>query len=230
MINIVGNDIIDIAVGSTPIEKAYIGSQLVWEKSSPVLPYDAEISYLEGDGASYIDTGFCANSNTSVDMSLQAKTPTQNMGVFSTKVGCLFSIYQLTASSKRSFRWQIGYSSSTSGTYYNYESNNSFSNNYRFALKKNEFYLNNVIRNTFATASFTTTDTIPLFAARGANGIDSRMFNGKIYWCKIYDDETLVRDFIPVRVGQVGCMYDKVSGTLFYNQGSGAFILGPDVT
>ena len=35
---------------------------------------------------------------------------------------------------------------------------------------------------------------------------------------------------IPVRVGQVGYMYDKVSRELFGNQGSGNFTLGNDVS
>ena len=51
---------------------------------------------------------------------------------------------------------------------------------------------------------------------------------GKIYYCQIIDG-VLVRDFIPVRVGQVGYMYDRVSGQLFGNAGTGAFIVGPDV-
>ena len=35
---------------------------------------------------------------------------------------------------------------------------------------------------------------------------------------------------IPVRVGQVGYMYDRVSKTLFGNAGTDSFVLGPDVT
>lgn len=55
MINITNNDISDITIGNTSIEKAFLGNQLVWEKNS--LPYDAEVSYLEGTGTQYIDTG-----------------------------------------------------------------------------------------------------------------------------------------------------------------------------
>jgi len=36
-------------------------------------------------------------------------------------------------------------------------------------------------------------------------------------------------DLIPVRVGQVGYMYDKISNKLFGNSGTGSFILGPDL-
>lgn len=40
---------------------------------------------------------------------------------------------------------------------------------------------------------------------------------------------SLVRDFIPVRIGTTGYMYDKVSKQLFGNAGTGNFILGPDI-
>lgn len=36
-------------------------------------------------------------------------------------------------------------------------------------------------------------------------------------------------DLISVRVGQVGYMYDKVSGQLFGNAGTGTFVLGNKV-
>ena len=52
-----------------------------------------------------------------------------------------------------------------------------------------------------------------------------------ISYCKMWDeDDNLMADFIPVRVGDIGYMYDRVSGQLFGNQGSGAFIIGPDKT
>ena len=51
--------------------------------------------------------------------------------------------------------------------------------------------------------------------------------------CRIYSayvsNGTNVADFIPVRVGSVGYMYDRVSGKLFGNAGTGDFVLGPDV-
>lgn len=54
-------------------------------------------------------------------------------------------------------------------------------------------------------------------------------FNGKIYDAKIYQNDVLVRDFIPVRIDTVGYLYDTVSGELFGNLGTGSFTLGPDV-
>lgn len=51
----------------------------------------------------------------------------------------------------------------------------------------------------------------------------------KLYSFKLYDAGELVRDYIPVRVGTTGYLYDKVSGKLFGNQGTVEFDLGPDV-
>lgn len=50
-----------------------------------------------------------------------------------------------------------------------------------------------------------------------------------IYDLKIYESGVLVRDMYPVRVGQVGYMYDKISNRLFGNSGTGTFTLGPDI-
>ena len=41
-------------------------------------------------------------------------------------------------------------------------------------------------------------------------------------------DGTVIADYIPVRKGTVGYLYDRVSGKLFGNAGTGDFVLGPD--
>lgn len=60
--------------------------------------------------------------------------------------------------------------------------------------------------------------------------------NYKYSKCRLYNfkasdvNNTTLFDLIPVRVGQTGYMYDKVSGQLFGNAGTGNFILGNDVS
>lgn len=51
----------------------------------------------------------------------------------------------------------------------------------------------------------------------------------RLYYCKIYVNNSLVRDFIPVRKDGVGYLYDKVSVQLFGNAGTDSFIIGKDV-
>ena len=51
---------------------------------------------------------------------------------------------------------------------------------------------------------------------------------GRIYYLKIYDGDTLVRDFIPMKRdmdNEIG-LYDKITKQFFTNQGTGSFIGG----
>ena len=53
---------------------------------------------------------------------------------------------------------------------------------------------------------------------------------GKIFWLRAYQNNVLVRDFIPAKnSSNVVGMYDTVSGTFFTNAGSGSFTAGPAV-
>lgn len=49
-----------------------------------------------------------------------------------------------------------------------------------------------------------------------------------LYGFKWLKDGRLMLDLIPVRKGREGFLYDRVSGKLFGNSGTGQFILGPD--
>lgn len=51
----------------------------------------------------------------------------------------------------------------------------------------------------------------------------------RVYNFKLYRGTYLMMDLVPVRIGQVGYMYDQISGALYPNSGTGDFILGPDV-
>jgi hypothetical protein len=74
-----------------------------------------------------------------------------------------------------------------------------------------------------------TDKAIYLFAA---NFERPMLINGdnRIYAVKFYDvSGILTFDAIPVRKVNIGYMYDRVSGQLFGNQGTGEFVLGKDV-
>lgn len=46
----------------------------------------------------------------------------------------------------------------------------------------------------------------------------------------IWDNNNkIIHELTPVRVGNVGYMYDYVTQTLYGNSGSGSFVLGPDI-
>ena len=73
-----------------------------------------------------------------------------------------------------------------------------------------------------------------IFSASDNDSISNNPFGisrSRIYSFKIVNEmNEYVADFIPVRKDGVGYIYDRVSGELFGNQGTGAFIIGPDKT
>lgn len=65
----------------------------------------------------------------------------------------------------------------------------------------------------------------PLYLFAGnVGGVKNYAYKGRIYKCEITEGDKIVRDLIPVLDKDlVPCMYDKLSGRFFYNQGDGEF-------
>ena len=60
--------------------------------------------------------------------------------------------------------------------------------------------------------------------ARNNNGLAGNFFKGRIYGFKIYENNILVVNLIPVLDdNKVPCFYDKISNELLYNKGTGEF-------
>ncbi|MCI7488872.1 MAG: hypothetical protein MSA66_07870 [Oscillospiraceae bacterium] len=73
-------------------------------------------------------------------------------------------------------------------------------------------------------SDFSSTVPMLLFKAQNINGTG---LYGKVYFCKIYHQDNLVRDFQPcLDTGGVPCMFDFVSRKSFYNVNTGSFTWG----
>lgn len=96
-------------------------------------------------------------------------------------------------------------------------------------LDKNVCKLDNVIRHTFTAQTFQLSQPIWLFT-RNAGGSsyphEQQSLPIKFHACQIYDNGTLVRDYVPARRPGVVGLYERVSGAFVINSGSGAFSAG----
>ena len=72
------------------------------------------------------------------------------------------------------------------------------------------------------------TNPFYIFRLGGYDGYDGRPSHLRIHHLTVSINNVLVRDFIPVRKGGKGYMYDRVSKKLFGNKGTGDFVVGPD--
>lgn len=74
-------------------------------------------------------------------------------------------------------------------------------------------------------STFSSTSTLYLFNLN-LNNV-AYMSGVRVWSCKHKRNGVLIRDFIPVLdLADVPCLYDKVSGELFYNKGTGEFLAG----
>ncbi len=218
MIDIFNNGIADVLVGSTSVKKVCVGTDVVWEKSSPVLPYDAKVEYIQGNGSAWINPQYTTTSNSIITIDCQLSSIVAQKRIIGNITSGYFEIY-INGSKKWSF-------ASNGRTY----ASSVTANTSRHTFKIDNVAAKGYIDNTAVTIgrnAATYYGTAEIFTRHTAT--DNRTCSGKIYSCTIVNGTTLVRDYIPVRVGTVGCLYDKVSGTLFYSSGSSDFTPGPDV-
>ena len=231
MLRLGSKNVSKLFLGGRAIANAYLGNKLVWQASQP-LPYDAEVEYLQSTGAQYIDTGLKASNTTSVTTRVAwTDVSGYDKVAFGADNGSTFNAgFVLQVSGIGAFfRFVRG------NQYKDYNSNPKpvVDKFYDISVGPNGMDVDGYFLAITDTSAFTTTGNLPLFAwRRGANIINFGTV--KIGPTKIFVDVPLVRDYIPVRFTNEqgvseGAMYDRVSGALFRNAGTGAFVVGPDI-
>lgn len=176
-------------------------------------PYDAEIEYLRSSGTQYIDCGIKLSNNSEMVIKVKVSVSDTSFiaGVSGFYIGQQWSGSNVFACFRTSTRLLSGINGHGSVN--------------TFKLNNTGFYANDVLKAAIEdSTAFTTTSNATIFKVNGIVSPGSNI----VYYCKISNEGILVRDLIPVRVGQVGYMYDRVSKQLFGNAGTGNFILGPD--
>lgn len=216
--------------------RLYVGSSRRCVVTEPLVPYDAEIEYLESTGTdAYIDTGITPTLSYSVEMEFKWVSPWSTSDASGTLFGTM------NGWNKNTFMVVMSYTSS-SKRIYNCWGNNSVNNNnssYIIGLADSWHSLTFRGRRTYIDgtdiAGATSTSGNPIgsvyvFCANYSNtNTYGRGTIKQIRSFKLYDaSSNLVMDLIPVRKGTTGYMYDKISKKLFGNAGTDAFVLGPD--
>lgn len=212
-------------LGGSAMNDLLLRRRIAAINSTPSLPYDAEIEYLESNGTQYIDTGYKHNGDSRFVCKFNASNVVNYTYVFGS-----FGSTSSDANTRAIFTLELV---DVVATYYRqrkrYEGISS-NGTHTCDLNKNVHKVDNSTY-TFTKITMQSNYNTLLFGVTDYSGNPNlKTTNIKIYYFKIYDNGTLIRDFIPVRVGTTGYMYDKVSGTLFGNSGTGDFILGNDIT
>ena len=188
-----------------------------------------EVEYIESSGTQYIDTGVVATSGFEIDIKINIDTVTDIMAP-------ILYAHEPSEPYKRNF---IAYTSSKkmeidAGDKITQTSVTLKGDDVIKASNvENNFYLN--VNGTNYTPTVTTAASNLEYSGRTmhllhGNGYDVGYTSGKVYYCKITVDGTLVRSFVPCyrKSDNVAGLYDLINGVFYGNAGSGVFAVGAD--
>jgi hypothetical protein len=189
-------------------------------------PYDAEIEYLESTGTQYIDTGIRGNSVSKIK--LTASGSIKNAAWLGCGTSFLSSDRLLVCTNPVTDNPPMTVTCRMDGTIVYTRANCESITDIEANIENQTITVNGEVTSV-AFSGGITDRVIYLFAANYEHPMLTSG-NNRIYSAKFYNiGGILTFDAIPVRVGDIGYMYDKVSGKLFGNEGTGAFIIGDDV-
>lgn len=199
------------------------------QQGGGTLPYDAEIEYLQGDGAAYILTSFTPSNTTRIVIKVKDYEE-GGRWIFGTRTAFTNRAFGFYGdNSTTSYASQFGSNYVVIGNY-NLTNSGIVTVDYNGVIKTCTITSDygSTLSKGIGNATFTAPAPLVLFGLN-FNGSSVGSFSEvKLYAASIYSNGSMVHDFIPVRVGQVGYLYDKVSKTLLGNSGTGDFILGAD--
>lgn len=185
----------------------------------------------------YIDTLVTINKNIKVDIDMQFTS----LAVQSRLFWWLYDSWSSWITFWPYINWSTQRARATANWLWNWQSTSvaANTNRNRFVLDNTRYIIYNsswtqVYNGTnSSTISNSDTWTIPLLASkdRSLNRV-SRHSSAKLYWCKIWDNNVLVRDFVPCyrKSDNEIWLYDLVNNQFYTNQWTGTFTKWPNIS
>ena len=202
------------------IKKGYVGIENFTKRNLPA-GY-TQVEYIQSSGTQYIDTGFKPNQDTRVVMDVEVTSGATSF-LFGTRdnssandTSRSFSMPQISGTSLRS-------------DYGSTEIAIAINPIQRLSIDKDKN--STKVNGTTATATaqtFQSSCNLCLLTVNTAGTINATKTSAKLFSCKIYDNGTLIRDYVSCTnsAGAAG-LYDLVNGVFYTNAGTGTFAVGP---
>ena len=183
------------------------------------------VEYLESTSEKqWFDTGIKASSTLTVEGEwyIDRSTIADDYVIFyqgETSIGVYsFGLLSYNTQSSHNWCWTIG-----SGRE-NFQNPTNHALRFHSKTTNKQCIINGVVEKTYSSNKFTSRRDIFIFGTSSSTRIKPNKGDDgikRIYWMKIWDGQTLVRDFQPcLDASSTPCLYDRVSKQTFYNKGS----------
>ena len=183
-----------------------------------------DLEYIEANGSQYIDTGVIAKTGLKVEIQAELTKTTNYQAFFGSQ----------ESGPKNRFAWYY-YQSNQLYFYYGskvypFVTRSDFTSKHIYTFDDNEAYIDGTkvsFNVTIPDESFVGTKTMYLFAQNNTSGVSDKAYM-KLYYCKMWLNGTLIRDFVPcvTNYGAVG-MLDLVENKFYGTKTSTNFIASP---
>lgn len=182
-------------------------------------PYSSELPYIESTGTQYINTGMPCTRNTKavVEFTVTVNDNTAR-SILGTAQGSVYTTPCFAISC-----YQGGtFCFNSAGEGWN-TCDFVVGQKHHAVLDKTGGYLDGV--KVFDTSGYTSDfTTSPLYLFAFNYQTPTEFGSLKMYYCKLYENDILIHDYIPVLDNDgVPCLYDKITNTFAYNNGTGNF-------
>ena len=189
------------------------------------LPSDyQEVDYIQSSGTQYIDTGYKPSEKDSFEFAFNENDLTTDQNIFGAR----------TSATSNNLTVKYENDNVIEADYGNYNTNRkritlNNTNKNVFKLESNSKIIFNGTSHSLTAVTFQLEYNALIFDI-GGNPYDTNKFKGKLYYFKIWNGGTLVRDYVPCyrkSDGTIG-LYDLVNHKFYTNKGTGTFTKGPD--
>lgn len=181
------------------------------------------LEYIQSSGKQWIDTGFKPNQDTRVVMNCYVISFNScDMFIFGARVSAGNTAFYVAADDTNT-KWFISYGSDVQNPV------GTCTGHHSIDMNKNSVSIDDAIT-TLSASTFQSASNLLLFATNTAGSADSQRGTMNLYSCQIYDNGTLVRDYITCQTtsGEIG-LWDDVNSVFYGNAGTGTFTAGPEV-
>lgn len=199
------------------------GAEILFRKQR----YKRELEYLESTGTQWLDTGLRLNQNSKLEMLISHFDTNGNRRTFGSRSSATQNNFSVVSG-------PVGGTMSIVTDFCNYKDNRlayviNGDEFLEISISKEKLKINDSEKAVSTYSAFTTPGNAYLFECSGAYPAGYVGAVMRLYYCRIYDNNELIRDFVPVLDwNDVPCLYDRVTDELFYNQGTGEFLYGGD--
>lgn len=179
-----------------------------------------KLDYIESHGTEYFDTGFVPNGNTRVTVDFKGAAVPSVVALFGARTGMAENVFAM---------WLEGNQALPQYGNVTYDTKPITTTN----TVRHTYDLNKGVATvdgssvSFTNLTFSAGQTLTLLALNSNGTVDGRRPSGKLYGAKVYNNNTLVRDFIPAMnaSGTIG-LWDDVNSTFYTNAGTGTLTTG----